>query len=117
MRVKVEKQKGYTAIAIKDEVIDFNNISDFRDILDENAKAAKDHILLDLSGVNYIGSVGLGMISLVSVMLSKEKRRLIVVCDTEEVKRLFHISGLYRVLEVFQDRAAAEKEFEKSLEA
>ena len=114
MRVNIDNQDSYTVIAIKDEVIDFNNISDFRDVLDENAKGTEKNVILNLAGVNYIGSVGLGMISLVSVMLSKEKRELVVVCDTEEVKRLFHISGLYRVLKIVEELSAAERHFEQS---
>jgi len=109
MRVEINQQATFTTIAIKDEVIDFNNISDFRDVLDENAKGSEKHVVLNLSGVNYIGSVGLGMISLVSVMLNKENRQLVVVCDTEEVKRLFHISGLYRVLKIVEEVSAAER--------
>ncbi len=109
MRIEIKDEPKYTVIAVKDEVIDFNNISDFRDVLDENVKGRGKHIILDLTGVSYIGSVGLGMISLISVMLGKDDCKLVLVCDTEEVKRLFHISGLYRVLKIDDELASAEK--------
>ena len=109
MRIEVTNQASFKTVAIKDEVIDFSNISDFRDVLEENAKGADRDVILCLAGVSYIGSVGLGMISLIAVMLDKESRRFVVVCDTEEVKRLFHISGLYRVLKIVDNLASAEK--------
>jgi len=109
MRSEVINGDAHRVIVVKDDTIDFSNISDFRDLLDESAKGAECHVILSLVGVNYIGSVGLGMISLIAVMLDKDGRQLVIVCDTEEVKRLFHISGLYRVLKIVDTLAAAEK--------
>ena len=112
MRCEVTEHDDFRVIAIKDETIDFTNISDFRDVLDDNAKGCEGDVVLDLSGVSYVGSVGLGLISLLSVMLSKESRRFVVVCDTEEVKRLFHISGLARVLDVVDSVSSAARHLE-----
>lgn len=96
-------------LCLLDEVIDFNNITEFKELLDEYVKGRKESVILDLSEVSYIGSVGLGMISLVAVNLKEEDRHFVIVCRTDEVRRLFRISGLLRVLTVVDSETEAER--------
>ena len=109
MRSDIVDHDGYRIVSVGEETIDFANVSDFRDVLDENVKDYTGNVILDLSVVTYIGSVGLGLISLVSVMLDSEGRRFIVVCATDEVRRLFHISGLDRVMTVVETVESAQR--------
>lgn len=83
-----------------EDVIDLSNIEEFRDALEANSRESGAGLILDLCQVSYIGSVGLGMISLVGIMLEKEGRGFAIAADREEVLRLFTISGLCKVLRI-----------------
>lgn len=107
MHYNLDESSQYVQLCILDDVIDFNNITSFKDILDQHIKGRDESVILDLSEVAYIGSVGLGMISLTAVSLQEEDRSFVIVCRTDEVRRLFRISGLLRVLTVVESEKEA----------
>lgn len=109
MKYEVVREEGLRILRPEEDVIDLNNIEDFRDFLEEHAKSCDDDVILDLGGISYIGSVGLGMISLVGIMLGKEKRAFVIVAERDDIVRLFHISGLYRVLKIVDGLDAARR--------
>lgn len=103
MKVGQTERFGVRILEIQEPIVDINNISEFRDVLEERARETGGPVILDLSETNYIGSVGLGMVSLISIMLQKEGRGFAVVVKTDEIKRLFDISGLRKVMLVEED--------------
>jgi len=109
MHFNFDEKSEFIRLCILDDVIDFNNISDFKVLLDTKVKNREEAVVLDLSEVSYIGSVGLGMISLTAVALKEADRNLVIVCSTDEVRRLFKISGLMRVLTVVESEREAER--------
>ena len=107
MKVEIEERDGVRVIGVQEPILDINNISDFRDLLEEKAQEHDGPVVLDFSGTNYLGSVGLGMVSLTSIMLQDEGRGFAVVVRTPEIKRLFDISGLRKVIRVEEEVDAA----------
>ncbi len=107
MHYNFDETSAYVQLCILDDIIDFNNITDFKDLLDQHIKDREEAVIIDLSEVSYIGSVGLGMISLTAVALKDEDRAFVIVCRTDEVRRLFRISGLMRVLTVVDSEKSA----------
>lgn len=103
MKVEIEEREGVRVLSIQEPILDINNISDFRDLLEEKAQQGSGPVVLDFSGTNYIGSVGLGMVSLTSIMLQREGRGFAVVVRTPEIQRLFEISGLKKVMRVEEE--------------
>lgn len=97
------EKSGVRVLEIQEPIVDINNISEFRDVLEERVRETEAAVILDLSLTNYIGSVGLGMVSLISIMLQKENRGFAVVVKTDEIRRLFDISGLHKVMMVEED--------------
>jgi anti-anti-sigma factor len=114
MHYNLDKFSTYVQLCILDDVIDFNNITNFKDLLDQHIKGREGSVILDLSEVSYIGSVGLGMISLTAVTLKEQGRSLVIICCTDEVRRLFRISGLMRVLTVVDSEKEARRIIETS---
>ena len=112
MHYNLSETPLYVQLCILDDVIDFNNITGFKDLLDQHINGREESVILDLSEVAYIGSVGLGMISLTAVSLKESDRPFVIVCRTDEVRRLFRISGLLRVLTVVE----SEKEAYRAIE-
>lgn len=101
-------------LRLLEPIVDMNNIGDFRDLLEERAREGAGPMVLDLTETSYIGSVGLGMISLISIMLKKEERVFAVVVGADEVRRLFEISGLQKVMIVEDSIDSACKRAEES---
>jgi len=78
--------------------------------LRETARKALDkgsNILIDLSGVDYIDSAGLG--ELVSAYASAASRNLAVKLarPLKRVDSLLHITKMYSTFEIFEDEATA----------
>jgi anti-sigma B factor antagonist len=85
--------------------------SSFRDA----ARAALDrgaNVLVDLSGVDYIDSAGLG--ELVSAYASATSRNLHVklLRPLKRVDSLLHVTKMYSTFEIFEDEPAALKSFQ-----
>lgn len=116
MHYNLDETAKYIQLCILDDVIDFNNITSFKDLLDQHIKEREESVILDLSEVSYIGSVGLGMISLTAVTLKEADRSFVIVCSTDEVRRLFRISGLMRVLTVVDSEKEAHRIIENPRE-
>lgn len=98
MKALYQSDGAVPVLRLLEPIVDINNIAEFRDLLEEKSREGRGHLVLDLSETSYVGSVGLGMISLISIMLEKEGRRFAVVVKTDEVRRVFQISGLHKVM-------------------
>jgi anti-anti-sigma factor len=114
LKVGQSERLGVRILEIQEPIVDINNISEFRDILEERVRETEGPVILDLSLTNYIGSVGLGMVSLISIMLQKESRGFAVVLKTDEIRRLFDISGLHKVMMVEEDLDHAVESLQKA---
>ncbi len=117
LKVVQSEEFGVRILSLDEPIIDINNISEFRDVLEEKIREGEHPILLDISKTSYIGSVGLGMISLISIMLQKENRGFAVYVQTDEVKRLFEISGLSKVIFVSDDLESAVRKLSVPMDA
>lgn len=64
-------------------------------------------LVLDLSGVDFCDSAGLGMIVAVLKRARTRGARLRVVCPEERIRALFTLCGLDAVVDLHPDLAAA----------
>ncbi len=67
------------------------------------------HLILDLKKVNFIDSSGLGAILGRFKRLSQQGGRLSAVNVSPQVKRIFELSGLLKIMEIYSDRQQALK--------
>jgi len=89
-----------------------------QDKASEVIKAGSKHILLDLGGVNYMGSAGFRAIHAISNMLSDEKSSgltksayLKLLKPTDAVARVIKTLGFDVYLDIYQDRDEAVNSF------
>ena len=62
MNIQAEKKNNATVLIIKEENIDIGNSVDFRDVLAKQTENEKHTIVLDMKGVKYIDSSGIGVL-------------------------------------------------------
>lgn len=60
----------------------------------------KDSVEVDISGLEYISSAGLGLFISTHLNLSKEGKNLTVTNPTDLVKNIFHLSRLDEVIAI-----------------
>jgi stage II sporulation protein AA (anti-sigma F factor antagonist) len=65
------------------------------------------HLILDLKKVNFIDSSGLGAILGRFKRLSQQGGRLSAVNVSPQVRRIFELSGLLKIMEIYSDRQQA----------
>lgn len=78
-----------------------------RDRLDEQIRAGHRHIVADLGQVTFIDSSALGVLVGRLKILQKMGGNLRIVARSEQVLRVFEITGLDQVFPIFDDAASA----------
>ena len=64
-------------------------------------------IVIDLSGVSFVDSTTIGILMRARKRLAPLRGRLLVVCSDQNVLRLFEITALDRMFEIYRTRAEA----------
>lgn len=80
--------------------VDVYTAPQLRSALEERVAADQTRVVVDLSGVSFIDSTGLGVLVGRLKVLRKIGGSLRVVCTDERILRLFSITGLDRVLPI-----------------
>ncbi len=75
-----------------------------------HAHAGGRLMVLDLRGVSFCDSTGLHLILRASRRARDEGRRLVIVRGSEQVQRLFALTGVDEQLEIVEDAAMATEE-------
>jgi anti-anti-sigma factor len=84
--------------------IDHSSSEEFRDALRphlERCAAGQDHLVLDLSGVDYISSAGLRVLMLARKQAKAQGGTLVVAALGSVVKEIFEISRFTVVFDIF----------------
>ena len=84
--------------------IDHHTAKEIREIIDANIGRYSPKLLyLDFSGVPFMDSSGIGLIMGRYKVLSETGGRVYAVEVNESVKRIFRMSGLFKIVEVFDN--------------
>ena len=75
--------------------------------LTQAIEGGRTHIVLDMSGVEFIDSTGLSVLLNGLRLVNQKRGRLALVCANPTVLRLFQITKLDGTFEIFDDRATA----------
>lgn len=79
-----------------------------REELGEALAAGKSRLFIDLTGVEYMDSVGLGILVGMAKRVGEVSGGLAVVNPRANVRRVFDVSGTGELLNVVEDLAAAQ---------
>lgn len=82
-----------------------------RDLVKENLSKGHKKIVMNLAGINYIDSTGLGELVSGYRLVKSEGGELKLLNLSKKVTDLLQITKLYTVFEVFDDEASAVRSF------
>ena len=100
-----------TVLEIKGRIVFFDGAAVLRAHIAELLDQARLKILLDLSGVTYVDSFGVGVIATKYVSLKRKGGDLRLLHLSERSRHVLTISGLLRILQTFDSEADAVRSF------
>ncbi len=104
---------GQNLVVELDGELDLESSPVFRTVVEEklNQYDCIKHLILDLKKVNFIDSSGLGVILGRFKRLSQQGGKLSAVNVSDQIRRIFELSGLLRIMEIHEDRQQALNRF------
>ena len=98
-----------TVVQVSGE-IDVYTAPVLREHLDEHISAGRNHLVVDLEGVSFMASTGLGVLVGRLKLVRAANGTLRLVCSNERILSVFSITGLDKVFQIFAsvDEALAE---------
>lgn len=96
--------EGSVRIALEGE-LDYSSALILDDELRRAEAGVHPVLVLDLSGLRFMDSTGLGIIASAYRRMRRGDRRLVVASPTRGVRRIFQLTGMLERLEVVEDSA------------
>jgi anti-anti-sigma factor len=87
--------------------LDIHSSVQFKEALLEGISEGATRIIVDLAKVTFIDSTALGVVALAVRRIDDQGGTLDVVCGDENITRIFEITGMDRVLQIYRSRDEA----------
>ena len=102
----VSERNGHAILSVRGEV-DVYTAPKFRERLIELVSEGKHRIVVDLEGVEFLDSTGLGVLVGVLKRLRSHDGDLVLVCTQSRILKVFEITGLTKVFAIHDSVDAA----------
>lgn len=102
------KEKIFSIIELSG-YLDAHTVNMFENRLGEILEAGEKHVVLDLRGLNYISSAGIGALMSLTQQLRKNRGDLVLLRPNKKVYKILDLLGFTRIFNV----ALNEKEIEE----
>ncbi|MDK2835407.1 MAG: hypothetical protein PWP21_184 [Thermosediminibacterales bacterium] len=107
MKLEFKKQRRTLIVNVKGE-LDHHNSQKFKDeIEDQFTKRAVRNIILDLKNLNFMDSSGVGVILGRYRKVKELDGEVAVININKQVKRVFEVSGLSKIIKIYQNELDA----------
>jgi len=93
--------RGETTVVHVGGEIDVYTAPVLREHLDEHISAGRVHLVVDLSGVTFMASTGLGVLVGRLKLVRAANGTLCLVCSNDRTLSVFSITGLDKVFQIF----------------
>ena len=113
MELKMEvkpRGEGITVIVLRGE-IGTETVNQFKDRIDQLVAEGQCKLIMDFQEVNYLNSMGLGVVAATLKKVKKIKGDLKLVKLSPAVQELFELTRLTKVFEIFESEEDAFKSF------
>lgn len=114
MRMQSETEGGWLTVFSLSGEMDAASAPEFRDALSETIEQDLIWILVDLSEVEYIDSVGLGMLMGAAKRANEHGGGLAVICQRPNLLKIFDITGTRELLNVCEAESQAREFIERN---
>jgi anti-sigma B factor antagonist len=99
MKIKVSEKYEAVIIALKGNVMGGDDTKNFNETLHKLIEEGKHNVVIDLSGVKFMNSSGLGMLIGGLTTVKKADGRLILAGVTDKIESLLIITKLITIFE------------------
>ena len=113
MKIKTSEKYEAVVIELKGNVMGGDDTKNFNELLHKLIEEDKKQIVVDLSGVKFMNSSGLGMLIGGLTTVKKSEGQLKLACVTEKIESLLIITKLITIFESFDSVDDAVKSFSK----
>ena len=79
---------------------------------DEALSTGHTRLVLDLSGVDYVGSGGLMALQSIASRAASQDGKMVLCSVGQQVSKIFSLAGFSKMLDIFPDTAAAKASFD-----
>ena len=100
LQIEVRRNGNYAILDLVGEV-DAYTAGRFREIMLNVIEEGHKDVIVCMQNVQYIDSSGLGALVGGLKRVSEKKGRIVIVCDNQQVKKVFEITGLEKVFQIF----------------
>lgn len=113
MRIKTSEKYGAVVITLKGNVMGGPDTQEFQDLLHKFVEENKKNIIVDLGGVKFMNSTGLGMLISGYTSVKNSGGSLKLANATEKINSLLVITKLITIFENFNSVDEAAESFDK----
>jgi anti-sigma B factor antagonist len=101
MHIATEKHDGKTVLSLKEERLDAHNSGDLRDRILKLLEEGDTQLIIDLAGVRFIDSSGLGALLSGYKNASLRSGSFVLTGLQPRVLSMFELTRLHRVFEIY----------------
>jgi len=102
LRVKVKEVDSFPVVELKGE-IDLSTSPAFKEKLYEIVESGKKDLVIDLNGLDFMDSTGLGVLVAVLKKTSLQGGTVRLVCNKRKIVKVFAITGLDKVFSIYDN--------------
>ncbi len=113
MEIRIDvrpKGNDVTLVVLRGE-IGTETVNQFKDRIDQIVADGKNKLIMDFQEVNYLNSMGLGVVAATLKKVKKSKGDLKLINLSPAVQELFELTRLTKVFEIFDSEESALKSF------
>lgn len=100
------KEKDITLVVLRGE-IGTETVNQFKERIDQLVNEGKVRLVMDFADVNYLNSMGLGVVAATLKKVKKGRGDLKLIKLSQAVQELFELTRLTKVFEIYESEDAA----------
>ena len=108
MEVSIKREESTDVVKVAGRIAASESMDLTRQLEAHFGDGASRPLLLDLGGVDYMSSAGLGTLVWLAKRMREAKQGFAIIGLRDRVAHVFKLSGLDRILPIHEDRAAAD---------
>lgn len=106
LKIETRMVGGKPVLDLTGEVDSYNSPK-LRETMVALIEEGNPHLLINMTGVDYIDSTGLGTLVGGLKRASEKNGTIRIVCPNEQIYKVFNITGLVKVFSIFDNEQAA----------